>query len=180
MAAAAGKGLLSGRVGGSYQPPDASTAVERQSWAQYAGSFSAEWAFACAVSAVLGGVLLGCGVLLAWPLRALSASVLSGVGALGDASATASLGNGTAAPPPLLLLQPAWDFAAKDYGHITSSPAFPGALSIAYFFASCLPYMALDMLPAWLPVIGSLKQYKVQPDKPVEWKDIRKSFRACM
>jgi len=147
-------------------------------------------------------ILLGCGALLAWPLRALSASVLFGVDALAATNVTAT--NATAAAGAAavgagpLLLQPAWDFAAKDYGHITSSPAFPGALSISYFFSSCLPYMALDMLPAWLPGVGTLKAYKVQQDKPVrcsltfrslfahfltslltqvEWKDIWKSFR---
>jgi hypothetical protein len=170
-----------------YQPPDPTIPAKRQTWVEYAKGFTREWAWACTVSIILGACLLAFGVLLAWPLRTLSASVLSTVETLGaangtalaNATASASVGGGAESPPPLLL-QPVWDFAAKDYGRITSSPAFPGGLSIAYFFASCLPYMAIDMLPASVPVIGSLKRYKVQQDQPVEWPHVWATLRTTM
>eukprot|EP01043_Picozoa_sp_COSAG02_P020820 COSAG02_NODE_1036_length_15051_cov_25.548154_15_plen_342_part_00 len=168
--------------GPAYQPPDPTRAGIRQTWVEYARSFTVEWAAACCISMLMGAVLLGCGALLAWPLRSLSDAVLTAVDTIGAPArggANDTVTQAARAETPLVL-QSVWDFAAKDYGNITTSPAFPGMLSIAYFFSSCLPYMLIDMLPASVPVIGSLKQYKVQKDKPVEWEHIWKTLRTTM
>lgn len=155
-------------------------------WAAYLRSFTLEWAFACSLSVAMGALLLGFGACLAWPLRALSDGVLSSSFAeLGGVVGAAVPENetrvgGAGGPGEWLMLQGVWDWASKDFGRITTSPAFPGALSICYFFASCLPYTALDMLPGSTPVIGRLKSYKVQQDKPVEWSQVWKTVGCTL
>ena len=193
-------GFLSGSIN-AWAPPDVMRKIDskdpttqKKGWLTYRGpgthaggwkaSDWAEWAFACWLSVFMGAVILGCGAALGWPLRALSASVLSGVEALGaGAEAGSAADNGTArgaAGDGRLLLQGVWDVLAKDYGHVTTSPAFPGALSVTYFFSSCMPYMAFDMLPATVPLIRVAKRYKVQQEKPVQWPHVAKTVATTL
>ena len=162
----------------SYQPPDPTRASNRQTWTEYDCGFTVEWAAACCISILMGAILLACGALLAWPLRTLSASILAALGSLDAPQRAPGSSNATAAAAPLL--QSVWDFAAKDHSNITTSPAFPGMLSITYFFLSCLPYTSIDMLPASMPIISRLKQYKVQQDKQVEWEHVWKTLRTTL
>ena len=160
--------------GSAYQPPDPTRASSRQTWTEYARGFTVEWAEACCISILVGALLLAGGVMLAWPLRTLSGTILAVLDRLDAPQRGFGESNATAAGAPLL--QSVWDFAAKDYSHMTTSPAFPGVLSITYFFLSCLLYMAIDMLPTSVPVISRLKQYKVQQDKQVEWAHVWKTL----
>lgn len=59
-----------------------------------------------------------------------------------------------------LLLQPLWD-RLRSHNSILLSPFFPVIFSIATYVGFCLPFVVLDALRPWVPM---LQRYKIHPD----------------
>lgn len=64
-----------------------------------------------------------------------------------------------------LFLQAPWDLLLH-YKSLLTSPLFPVLFSIGVYLLMCLPFMLLDCLCPWVPLI---RRYKLQPNSAVSW-----------
>ena len=68
-----------------------------------------------------------------------------------------------------LLLQTTWDFVLGHEG-VMGSPFFPVLFSFSIYLFFCLPFVLMDCLSVWVPLI---RRYKTQPNNTVTLKSIK-------
>jgi hypothetical protein len=73
-----------------------------------------------------------------------------------------------------LWMQPIWDWLVKDFGYITASAAFPGIMSLTYYYAGCLPWFFLDLTD-----FEFIRKYKIRGEErpPGGWEDWVKTLK---
>jgi hypothetical protein len=102
--------------------------------------------WACvAVSMCMTGVLVVFSFIVCLPIKSLTVHVRS----------VADVPNSSE-----LWLQPFWDWLVKDLGHFTASAAFPGIMSLVYYYAGCMPWFILDLVD-----FECLRKYKIRGEE---------------
>lgn len=73
-----------------------------------------------------------------------------------------------------LVLQPFWEWCINDWGFITASAAFPGVMSLAFYFIGAVPFCLLD----WLD-LKIFRRYKLRGEtRPAStWGDWYKTLQ---
>ncbi|CAL8262052.1 unnamed protein product [Arctogadus glacialis] len=75
-----------------------------------------------------------------------------------------------------LLLQTTWDFVLGHEG-VMGSPFFPVLFSFSIYLLFCLPYVLMDCLSVWVPLI---RRYKTQPNNTVTLESIKSCLALCL